>query len=111
MFELPERIVGQHEADEITATDNTTRRRQEAKGTFPQRFQITENGTTGYLWSEIAAWIAARAANRALSQKTAAASAASAERRRASAGLPRTEEVKPAQARRMSRHHSDERGI
>jgi predicted DNA-binding transcriptional regulator AlpA len=105
MLEVPEWIVSQNDADWITGTDNATRRRQEAKGTFPQRFQITENGATGYLWSEIAAWIAARAANRTLSQKTAAASAALAERRRSAAGLPRTEEVKPAQAR----HHSVER--
>ena len=81
MLEVPERIVDQNEADRLTATDNSTRRRQEAKGTFPQRFQITENGATGYLWSEIAAWIAARAANRGLSRKTAAATAALAARR------------------------------
>jgi len=91
MLELPERIVGQHEADKITATDNATRRRQEAKGTFPQRFQITENGATGYLWSEIAAWIDARAADRAPTRKTAAATAALAERRRLTPGQAQTE--------------------
>ena len=49
MLEVPEWIVSQNEADRITATDNSTRRRLEAKGLFPKRFQITENGATGYL--------------------------------------------------------------
>lgn len=76
MPKLPERIVGQNEADDRTATDRATRRRMEKKGAFPKRFEITPNGATGYLESELAAWIAARAAHRSPSTKTAAASAA-----------------------------------
>lgn len=79
---LSERIVDQNEADDRTATDRATRRRMEKKRTFPLRFQITPNGATGYLESEIAAWIAARAAERSPSTKTAAASATLAARRR-----------------------------
>ena len=91
MPELPERIVDQNEADDRTATDRATRRRMEKKGAFPPRFEITPNGATGYLESEVAAWIAARAAERTPSTKTAVASAVLAERRRAAAGLPQTE--------------------
>jgi predicted DNA-binding transcriptional regulator AlpA len=88
MAKLPERIVDQNEADDRTATDRDTRRRMERKGTFPPRFQITENGATGYLESEISAWIAARAADRTTTQKTAGASAALAERRRVAVSPP-----------------------
>jgi predicted DNA-binding transcriptional regulator AlpA len=73
MPETPDRIIKQLEADTITGTDNSTRRRMEKKGAFPLRFQITENGATGYLLSEVLAWIETRAANRSLSTKTAPA--------------------------------------
>jgi predicted DNA-binding transcriptional regulator AlpA len=83
MSELPERIVDQNEADDRTATDRATRRRMEARGLFPKRFEITRNGATGYLESEIAAWIAERAADRTPTARTAAAIAALRQKRRA----------------------------
>ena len=46
---MADRIVTQREADQITGTERSTRRRMEAKGLFPKRFEITRNGTTGYL--------------------------------------------------------------
>ena len=73
---MADRIVTQREADQITGTERSTRRRMEAKGLFPKRFEITRNGATGYLRSEIDAWIAARAADRTPTTRTAAASAA-----------------------------------
>lgn len=85
MPKTPEWIVDQAEAGRITATDNATRRRQEAKGAFPRRFQITDGGKTGYLWSELAGWIEARAANRTPTQKTSRATSALAERRKGAA--------------------------
>jgi predicted DNA-binding transcriptional regulator AlpA len=71
-----DRIITQREADRLTGTERSTRRRMGKKGLFPLHFQLTPNGSTGYLESEIAAWIAARAANRSPTTKVAAANAA-----------------------------------
>jgi predicted DNA-binding transcriptional regulator AlpA len=73
---MTDRIVSQHEADRLTGIERSTRRRLEAKGLFPKRFEITQNGATGYLASEIEAWIASRAADRTPTTRTAAANAA-----------------------------------
>jgi predicted DNA-binding transcriptional regulator AlpA len=73
---MAERIISQRETDQRTGTERSTRRRMEAKGEFPRRFQITENGATGYLESEVEAWIASRAADRTPTTRTAAAVAA-----------------------------------
>lgn len=86
---MTERIVTQREADHITGTERSTRHRMEARGLFPRRFEITKNGATGYLLSELDAWVAARAADRTPTTKTAAASAS----RRAQAGRRARQEV------------------
>ena len=101
---MVDRIVTQREADEITGTERTTRRRMERKGIFPLPFKITPNGPTGYLESELEAWVAARAADRTPSTKTAVASAVLAERRRGAAGCSArdadSEDQSPPGARR-----------
>jgi predicted DNA-binding transcriptional regulator AlpA len=73
---MAERIIPQRETSQRTSTDNSTRRRMEAKGLFPKRFEITKNGATGYLESEIEDWIANRAADRTPTTRTAAATTA-----------------------------------
>lgn len=66
------RIVLQDEADIIGGTSNPTRLRLERQGRHPKRFQVSDNGRTGYLLSELLAWVAERAANRDPTSKTAA---------------------------------------
>lgn len=73
---MADRIISQSEADQLTGTERSTRRRMEVKGLFPRRFEITKNGATGYLESEVKAWIASRAADRTPTTRTAAAVAA-----------------------------------
>ena len=56
-----DRFIREPECREITGLSRSTRWRLERNGRFPQRRQISA-GATGWLASELAAWIAERAA-------------------------------------------------
>ena len=56
----PDRFVREPECREITGLSRSTRWRLERAGKFPRRRQISE-GATGWLMSELAAWLAERA--------------------------------------------------
>jgi predicted DNA-binding transcriptional regulator AlpA len=71
-MDATDRIVLQDEAGVIGGTSNPTRLRLERRGHHPKRFQVSPNGRTGYLLSELLAWVAERAANRDPTDKTAA---------------------------------------
>ena len=58
---MEERFVREPECRQITALSRTTRWRLERAGKFPRRRKISP-GTIGWLRSEIAAWLADRAA-------------------------------------------------
>lgn len=56
---VPDRIVRECECKKRTGLSRTTRWRLERVGKFPRRRRLSE-GCTGWLESEIAAWIATR---------------------------------------------------
>jgi prophage regulatory protein len=57
----PDRFIREPECREITALSRSTRWRLERDGKFPRRRQISA-GATGWLASEITAWVEERAA-------------------------------------------------
>ncbi len=56
---IADRIIREAECDHITGLSRSTRWRLERKGQFPKRRQLSP-GCSGWLASEIAAWISAR---------------------------------------------------
>jgi prophage regulatory protein len=57
--EIAERIIREPECHQITGLSRSTRWRLERRSEFPKRRQLSP-GCSGWLASEIAAWIAAR---------------------------------------------------
>ena len=55
-----DRIIREPECQKITGLSRTTRWRLERKGTFPRRRRISP-GCSGWIQSEITAWITERA--------------------------------------------------
>ena len=68
MQEQIDRIVRPAEAEHLTGYCDVHLRRLEARGEFPQRFKLSDNGgpygAAGWLLSDITAWLKARAATR-----------------------------------------------
>jgi prophage regulatory protein len=56
-----DRFIRERECRQITGLSRSTRWRLERRGQFPRRRQISD-GATGWLASEIAAWVKERAA-------------------------------------------------
>jgi predicted DNA-binding transcriptional regulator AlpA len=56
-----DRIVGETECEHITDASRTTRWRMMKRGEFPQKVRISPN-RTGWLLSEVMAWLAQRKA-------------------------------------------------
>jgi prophage regulatory protein len=54
-----DRIIREPECEKITGLSRSTRWRLERDGMFPRRRRISP-GCSGWLWSEIHAWITAR---------------------------------------------------
>jgi prophage regulatory protein len=54
--EIGERIVRENECETLTGLSRVTRWRMEKTGAFPRRRQLSAN-STGYLYSEILAWL------------------------------------------------------
>ncbi len=53
-------FIREAECKKLTALSRTTRWREERKGRFPKRHQLSPN-SVGWLYSEILEWMAARA--------------------------------------------------
>src|ERR1700687_6181057 len=58
--DIPDRIIREPECHQITGLSRSTRWRLERTGEFPRRRRISA-GCTGWLASEMAAWVADRA--------------------------------------------------
>jgi prophage regulatory protein len=61
-LEIADRIIREPECERISGLSRSTRWRLERTGDFPRRRQISA-GCSGWLASELAAWVARRAAN------------------------------------------------
>ena len=74
-----DRIVRPAEAEEISGYCDVHLRRLEARGEFPRRFKLSDNsgpfGVTGWLLSDITAWLKSRAASRTKDAKLCSAEA------------------------------------
>ena len=56
-----EAIIRERECKRISGLSRSTRWRLEREGKFPRRRKISD-GASGWLWSELAAWLAERTA-------------------------------------------------